>query len=69
VTDNAPMITVTCEVVAALGHIRRCDPVLAGRCAQCDLLQDFWAQARALIEPMKAAEPSATVQTRARLTH
>jgi hypothetical protein len=59
------------EVVAALGHIRRCDPVLAGRCAMCDELQDFWAQARAIVEPLPAAPGSAVelplAQPRARI--
>jgi hypothetical protein len=52
------MIEISPDVVAALGHVRRCDPIIAGRCAMCDELQGFYAQAKALVEPVQVAPGS-----------
>jgi hypothetical protein len=58
------MIALTPEVVAALAHLPRCPPLLGGRCELCDDAHNFVAQARALVEPMKAAEPVAQEHAR-----
>jgi hypothetical protein len=63
--EDRVTIEATAEVVAALGHVKRCDPVLAGRCPQCDL-----ANARAIVEPMQSApvtETRASAAAQARL--
>jgi hypothetical protein len=51
-------IEVTPAIVAALANVKRCDPVLSGRCPQCGTLQRFWADARALVEPLQSAPTS-----------
>jgi hypothetical protein len=64
-------IEIDASIVAALGHFKRCDNLLSGRCHACDELQRFWADARAIVEPLQSApiqETRAQAAPQARLT-